>query len=140
MKYLFSILIILFCQSLFAQQKDSTLVKKSKVDSLSHSDSTKSKKKYDVDATVFANSADSLIFDVKKKKMFLYGSGELKYKSTDLKSGKIFVDYNTNELEAFGVADTSDTAKVKLKQTPRLTEGAEAYDGESIKYNFKNQR
>ncbi|MCX6174217.1 MAG: putative LPS assembly protein LptD [Ignavibacteriales bacterium] len=140
MKYLISILIILFCSSLFAQQKDSTSLEKNAVDSLSHSDSTKSKKKYDVDAIVFANASDSLIFDVKKKKMFLYGSGELKYKTTNLKSAKIFVDYNTNELEAFGAIDTSDTAKVKLKQTPRLTEGAETYEGERIKYNFKNQR
>ena len=140
MKYLISILIILFCSSLFAQQKDSTSLKKNAVDSFSHSDSTKSKKKYDVDAIVYANASDSLIFDVQKKKMFLHGSGELKYKTTDLKSAKIFVDYNTNELEAFGAVDTSDTAKVKLKQSPHLTEGVETYEGERIKYNFKNQR
>ncbi|MBI5731097.1 MAG: LPS-assembly protein LptD [Ignavibacteriales bacterium] len=140
MKYLISILIILFCSSVFAQQKDSTSFKKNAVDSLLLSDSTKSKKKYDVDAIVFANASDSLIFDVQKKKMFVHGSGELKYKTTDLKSAKIFVDYNTNELVAFGAVDTSDTAKVKLKQSPRLTEGAETYEGERIKYNFKNQR
>ena len=147
MKYLISILIILFCSSLFAQQKDSTSLKKNAVDSLSLSDSAKSngnpslrEKKYDVDAIVFATASDSLIFDIQKKKMFVYGSGELKYKSTDLKSAKIFIDYNTNELEAFGAVDTSDTAKVKLRQPPRLTEGAETYEGERIKYNFKNQR
>ena len=140
MKYSLSIILIFFCSTLFAQQKDSTSFKKNTADSLSTSDSTKSKKKYDVDATVFASASDSLIFDVQKKKMFVHGSGELKYKTTDLKSAKIFVDYNTNELEAFGAVDTSDTAKVKLKQSPRLIEGTETYEGERIKYNFKNQR
>ena len=56
--------------------------------------------------------------------MFLYGSGILKYKTTELKSGQIFVDYKTNELDAFGIADTADTAKVKLKETPFLPKEA----------------
>ncbi len=109
-------------------------------DSLSHTDSTKSNKKYDVDAVVYSSAADSLIFEVPNKKMYLYGSGALKYKTTELKSGKIFVDYKTNQLDAFGITDTADTAKVKLKETPRLIEGTDTYEGELIKYNFKSQR
>ena len=146
MKYVFSLILILFCTSLFAQKKDSVSFKKSDSlnttvkDSLSNSDTTKSQKKYDVDAVVFSSSADSLIFDIPRKKMYLYGSGDLKYKTTELKSGKIFVDYKTNDLEALGIADTSDTAKVKLKEAPQLTEGNDTYEGENIKYNFKSQR
>jgi lipopolysaccharide assembly outer membrane protein LptD (OstA) len=148
MKYFIAVILILFCASLLAQQKDTTAVKNIRQsniaipDSVSKAkaDSTKTKKKYDVDAIVYSSSADSLIFDVVKKKMFVYGNGELKYKDTDLKSAKIFVDYTTNELEAFGRADTSDTAKVKLKETPRLLEGQDNYEGTSLKYNFKNQR
>jgi lipopolysaccharide assembly outer membrane protein LptD (OstA) len=145
MKHVVPILLILICANLFAQQKDTTAFKKSTIktihaDSLHQVDSTKTKKKYDVDAVVYGSATDSLIFDVQKKKMYLHGSGELKYKNTNLMSSKIFVDYTTNELEAFGRVDTSDTAKVKLKETPRLTEGNETYEGTSIKYNFKNQR
>lgn len=146
MKYVLFIIIILYCVTLSAQQKDTTSFNRTDTirtaiqDSLSRNDTTKPQKKYDVDATVYAAASDSLIFDVQKKKMYLHGSGELKYKTTDLKSGKIFVDYQTNELEAFGVADTSDTAKTKMKETPRLTEGGQTYEGANIKYNFKNQR
>jgi len=114
--------------------QDSTIV-----DSLS-TDSLQTEKKVDVDAVVIATASDSLTFDVQNKKMNVYGSGELQYKQTDLKSGKIYVDFNTNELEAFGVADTSDTTGQKLMQTPELTEAGETYQGTSIKYNFKNQR
>lgn len=146
MKFVFSLILILFCASLFAQQRvanplyKSDSLKTTITDSLSQADITKSKKKYDVDAIVYSSASDSLIFEVPKKKMFLYGSAALKYKTTELKSGQIFVDYKTNELDAFGIADTADTAKVKLKETPRLTEGSDTYEGELIKYNFRNQR
>lgn len=138
MKFVFSIILILFCTSLFAQPGVSNPLIKS--DSLSRVDTLKSTRKFDVDAIVYSSASDSLIFEIPKKKMFLYGSGALKYKSTELKSGQIFVDYKTNQLDAFGITDTADTAKVKLKETPRLTEGTDTYEGELIKYNFKTQR
>ena len=140
------LIILLFPIYLSAQQKDTSAIK-SFPDSLQiakdnsiQSDSTKVKKNRDVDAVVSASAKDSLIYDVKNKKMFLFGSGELKYKQTDLKSGKIFVDYEKNELEAFGIQDTSDTAKVKIKQVPILAEGKDVYEGSRIRYNFKTQQ
>jgi len=147
MKHVLTLILIFTFVTFFAQpkkllypiQKTDTLLTSHK-DSLSLADTTKHKKKYDVDAVVNTLASDSLIFDVKMKKMYLYGSSEMKYKDADLKSGKIFVDFKTNELEAFGIKDTSDTAKIKLKQTPRLTEGGETYEGKSIKYNFKSLR
>ncbi|MDQ7815685.1 MAG: putative LPS assembly protein LptD [Melioribacteraceae bacterium] len=142
-----SLLIILLLPIyLSAQQKDTSAIKSfpdslqiAKANSIK-SDSTKVKKNRDVDAVVSASAKDSLIYDVKNKKMFLFGSGELKYKQTDLKSGKIFVDYEKNELEAFGIQDTSDTAKVKIKQVPILAEGKDVYEGSRIRYNFKTQQ
>jgi len=143
----FSIITILFSTLLFAQQKESVTpiskpdtIKTIIADSLAVPDSTKPKKQFDVDAVINAAASDSLIFQVKKKKMYLYGSGELKYKSTDLKSAKIFIDYQKNELEAFGIEDTSDTAKVKMKGNPHLTEGGETFEGSYIRHNFKTQR
>ena len=112
---------------------------KSSIDSTAI-DTTKSKKKFDIDDVVYAASSDSIVFDVSSKKMFIYGNGNLKYKDTELKSGKINIDYNSNELEAFGIPDTSDTAKVKIKQTPVLKEGTEVYEGNQLRYNFKTQR
>jgi lipopolysaccharide assembly outer membrane protein LptD (OstA) len=156
MKCVSSLILFFICTTLLAQQPDinsvsnraekgdsffnsSKLQNKKISDTLAVTDSTKAKKKYDVDAIVYASSSDSLIFAVQKKKMNIYGDGQLKYKETDLKSGKILVDYETNQLEAFGIADTSDTAKVKLRQTPKLMEGKDNYEGSYIRYNFKNQ-
>ncbi|MCX7875785.1 MAG: putative LPS assembly protein LptD [Melioribacteraceae bacterium] len=116
---------------LFAQINSSdTLINKS--------DTTQ--KKLDIDAIVNSSSSDSIIFKVKERKMFLYGSSNIKYKTTELEAANIFIDYKTNNLEAFAVVDTSDTAKVKIKGKPKLTEGTEVYEGNRIKYNFKTQK
>ena len=66
-------------------------------------------KTYDVDTTVFASSKDSLIFLVKKKKMNIYGEGSINYKSTEIKSENIFIDFNSNEIDAEGIPFGFDT-------------------------------
>ncbi len=88
-----------------------------------------------LDTIIYASSKDSLIFFVDKRKMNLYGNGQIKYQTTDLKSEKIFVDFNTSTIEATG--DSTDTSQTKQKGSPVLKEGAEVYTGNTIKYNFK---
>lgn len=117
---------IFFSTLLFAQEKDSLFI---------HSDSTKSKSQ--IEDIVYSESKDSLIFDVKNKKMYVYGAGALKYKQTNLNSGLIIVDYTKDELEAFGRIDSSNT---KLIETPILKEGGDAFEGERLRYNFKTQQ
>lgn len=109
-------------------------------DTIQQTDSTKVKKKIDVDDVIYADASDSLTFDVRNKLMFIFGKGELKYKQTDLKSAKIFIDFNKNSLDAFGRTDTSDSTSQKLIETPVLNETGEVYEGTSLKYNFKTQQ
>ncbi len=123
-----------------ATKKDSLYQTAGKQDSTSNpalADTSK-KKGYDVDSVIYSSSSDSLIFFVNQKKMDIYGNGELKYKQTDLKSAKIFVDFNTNNIEAAGVL--SDSLPNKMKGTPILNEGGEEYTGKSMIYNFKTLR
>jgi LptD protein len=144
--FLLSILILLEVSFLSAQQRDSLNIIKS--DSLnlppvqqlsteSNPDTSK-KKTYDVDSVIYSSAQDSLIFFVNKKKMNIYGNGELKYKQTDLKSANIYVDFNTNNIEAVGVP--SDSIPNKLRDTPVLNEGGEEYTGQRMTYNFKTAR
>ncbi len=135
------IIIFLLCSFVYSQNEDSLSIPPIASDTLTNiTDTLSQNKKYDVDDVVFASSSDSLFFDIRSKKMFVYGSGQLKYKQTELKSGLINVDFKSNDLEAFGVKDTADTAGIKLMDTPVLTEAGETYNGSSIKYNFKTQR
>ncbi len=127
------------------QSRDfSDTLNSTKQDSLS-TDSSTAQKSTGVDSVIYASSKDSLIFFVDQKKMNLYGSSEIKYKDTDLKSENIKVDFNTNSVEATGVyhqrGNKTDTTKevpnTKLIGTPVLKEGTETYTGTRINYNFK---
>ncbi|MDR3628437.1 MAG: putative LPS assembly protein LptD [Ignavibacteriaceae bacterium] len=145
MKFFAPILFIIsafsFC---YSQSPDTTLsVNKDSVrilskDSLAVQDSTKKKKSIDVDTVIYSSSKDSLFFHVNQKKMDLFGSSELKYKDTDLKSADITIDFVTHDVNAKGVPN--DSLPGKFKDTPVLTQGSEAYDGETMIYNFKNGR
>lgn len=99
------------------------------------------KKTFDIDAVITSTATDSIKFDLKNKHMYIFGTGELKYKETVLKGGKINVNFETNELAAEGIIDNSDSAAANgFKETPVLSEGAENYEGTSLKYNFKTQK
>ncbi len=132
----------------FASERD-TIKHSSRVfinDSLSlkdslASDSTKKKSGMrDIKAVVFSSASDSLIFDVKEKKMYLFGDGNIKYQQSKLHSGKIDVDFRKNELLAFGIPDPKDSTGKKMIQFPQLTDNGENYEGAGLKYNFKTKR
>lgn len=134
------IILIIFntLQITFSQENDSLFTAHdsllTKSDSL-QTDSSKNKT-FDVDTTVYASSKDSLIFLVKKKEMKIYGDGVISYKSMEIKSADILIDFNKNIINAKGAA--SDSAKDKMIGLPVLKDGNEVYKGESMKYNFKN--
>lgn len=130
------LLVSLFSIAILAQGKDSLLFKPSG-NTLAVKDTT-AKKKFDVDTVIYSNASDSLIFYVDKKKMDLYGGGELQYKETNLKSAKIYVDFETNNIDASGVP--SDSFPGKFKGTPVLVDKGETYDGITMRFNFKTSR
>lgn len=119
---------------LLSMPKDTSVVK----DSLKTAADTLHKKGSDVDSVVYASGKDSLIFFVQDRKMDIYGSGDLKYKNTNLKSGKIFVDFTTNNVQAYG--KESDSLKGQLTETPVLVDKGEEYKGTRMRYNFKTTR
>ncbi len=127
-----------YSESLFTFKpfyQDSTAAIKN--DSLVQKDSVK-KKGFDVDSVIYASSRDSLFFFINEKKMDLYGSADLKYKDTDLKSAKILVDFTSSNVDAYGTP--SDSVPHKLKDTPILSQGGEIYDGKTMRYNFKTNQ
>jgi lipopolysaccharide assembly outer membrane protein LptD (OstA) len=134
MKYL--LFVLLFSITLFAQGRD-TLLFKLPNDTLAVKD-TLIKKKYDVDTVIYSSASDSLIFFVEKRKMNLYGDGELQYRETNLKSANIVVDFETNNVDAQGVP--SDSFPGKFKGTPILIDKGETYNGIRMKFNFKTNR
>ncbi len=125
-----------FFHSSFAQINDTILTPQN---TASFSDTTTliSPKKYDVDTTVYAEAKDSIFFKIKEKKMLIFGSGNLKYKQTEIKSGRIEIDFEKSIIDAYGIKDDSLN---KYIDTPVLAEAGEVYKGNRMKYNFKTQQ
>lgn len=128
-KVFFAFIFLAFASNLISQQ-DTTAI----------SDSTR--KKSSVDDIIFYSSADSIIYNIKNRKMFLYGNSKIKYKTMDLKSAQIDIDWNSSILRAYGIydRDSVDTNKQVLINPPILNDAGEEYKGTEIKYNFRTQQ
>lgn len=134
--YLFIALFISFNVNAKSIYVDSVKVDSVRIDSVSVADTLNDNSP---DAVVIATASDSLTFDVSKKLMYLYGSGEINYKDSELKSGYININFDNNNVFAEGRIDTTK-GKNELVETPILKDGGETYEGKSLKYNFKTKR
>ncbi len=93
-----------------------------------------------IDSVVTYSAADSVHYALNSRSMYLYGKGEIKYRELGLKADAIDINWNTSILSARGVADTSDSARTRMKGQPVLIDGSETYNGSTITYDFKTKR
>ncbi|HTR82590.1 MAG TPA: putative LPS assembly protein LptD, partial [Bacteroidota bacterium] len=126
----------------FCLVSDSTST--AKADTVARQDSTK-KKPSGIDTSVVYTSADSIVYSYPNRLMHMYGKGDVKYRTLALKAERIDVNWNDNNLEAYGVIDSSqvgktDSLKRLYKGTPVMVDGGETYEGWKIGYNFKSQK
>ena len=134
-----ALFITTFSQPLFAQnvvkpvkgQKivvDSVKLKAQK-DSISRSkDKLKAKVEYQAD--------DSLTFDFKDKKAFLYKEAEIKYQKTNLKAATIEIDFDKSIARARSVKDTTG----KDIGTPVFTDGGDEFKTKILDYNYETKK
>ena len=157
-KFVVSVVLLAFaCLSSHAQLRDfpqPVLVKpdtsRAASDSLAKASIDTSKVKVDsllavkspsgIDSVVIYSAADSIVYSLSSKTMFLYGKGNIKYKELGLKSEQIDINWNTSTLNAQGVPDSSDTSNTGFRGAPDLIDGGETYRGEKISYNFKSRK
>lgn len=98
-----------------------------------------------IDSVVTYSAKDSILFTFDNKQMKIFGNGDVSFKDLSLKSERINVNWNTNELESFGVLDSAkasrtDSLKERYTGTPVMIEGGDKYEGWKISYNFKTQK
>ena len=129
----------------FTFPKDSTSFADSSVvsDSLLATDSTaadSATNKSQLKAVVYASAQDSLVFDVKSKKMFLFTKGDIKYDKTELTAAFVELDFISSELKAKGIEKTDSLGKMVLEDLPHLSDNGETYSGKELTYNFKTKQ
>lgn len=79
---------------------------------------------------------DSFYFDYEKRKAYLYGDGHVTYQDIDLKADYIEIDFNTNEVFATGLPDSTG----KLAGLPKFRQGTEEIESREIRYNFNTKK
>lgn len=95
-----------------------------------------SKKNQKIDAPVFAVSDDSLIYNVKDKKVTLFGKGQVKYEKSQLDAN--FIELNTTNKVVFAKGTPDSTGKLAGK--PVFKDGNESFNMETIFYNFDTKK
>lgn len=79
---------------------------------------------------------DSILFDAKNKKMYLYGEAQINYEKIELKAEYIELDLSENTVYAVGVPDSTG----KDIGSPVFKEGKEEFKSNNMKYNYRSKR
>ncbi len=93
-------------------------------------------KKEVIEAPVMFKGQDSLRFDVKGKRVFLYKLADISYQEINLKADFIQMDFENNSIYATGLKDSTG----KTIGKPIFKEKDQEFKSEVISYNFKTEK
>jgi lipopolysaccharide assembly outer membrane protein LptD (OstA) len=93
------------------------------------------RQKVDLDHPVVFTSKDSMLM-VGRDSTFMYGSAQVTYGDVDLQAQAIEMDLKRSNVYAHGMPDSIG----QLKGTPKFSSGGDAYNSETMSYNFHSER
>ncbi|MEN0048139.1 MAG: putative LPS assembly protein LptD [Bacteroidota bacterium] len=88
------------------------------------------------ETTVDYSAQDSMIYDIKNEKIYLYGNAQVKYETMELTAGFMILDWSTNEVSAEGFIDSTGN----LGQFPKFKDGEQDFTAKRMRYNFDTQK
>lgn len=121
--------LVLFTAQCQSQVLDSTQV----VDSISTS---LKPGKDGVKSPVMVDAVDSIITSIKDKKMYMYKKAVVTYEDMKLEADFIEVDFNTNEIHAKGLPDSTG----EIVGKPIFTTDGKPFNADEMWYNFKTKK
>ena len=89
-----------------------------------------------LDAPVEYIADDSMEYDIKNKKIYLYGNASVKYSTIELQADYILLDWSTNIVTAEGRKDSLGN----LAGNPTFSDGGENFTAKKIRYNFQTRK
>ncbi|MCJ8165172.1 hypothetical protein MKJ04_09990 [Pontibacter sp. E15-1] len=90
----------------------------------------------DIEATIKYSAKDSILFEVERQIVHLYGDAKINYGTMSLEAAYIEINYETNLLTASTLADSTG----KAQGVPVFADGGETYAAKNIAYNYKTRR
>lgn len=79
---------------------------------------------------------DSILIDIAKKRVYLFGEAEVYYEKIELKGAKMTLDFTTSELTAEHTKDSTG----KKTGLATFKEGEQTFEADKIGYQFKTKR
>jgi len=105
-------------------------------DTLANDTVVKLPKKSSLEAKVDYKAEDSLRFDIKNQRMFLFNEGEITYTDINLKANYIEIDFPNNMIYAHGSRDSLDNEI----GVPEFTQGEMKFKSKIMNYNYKTKK
>lgn len=136
--------ILFFAQAGYAQVNDTLAVDltdslSQKMDTVSAVDTLKLPYQISpdsLDAPVFFDARDSIDYDLKNKKIYLYGQAKVKYTTISLEAGFIELDWESNILTATYITDSLG----KPIEKPKFADNNQEFTSNKLRYNFKSKK
>ena len=102
--------------------------KQALLDSLKASSDLKTQVKY--------TATDSIVFDMEKDMLYLYGDVSIEYEDINLKAERVRIEWKAEMMYAEGM----ETPDGDLYGSPVFRQGEEEYQSRELAYNFKTQK
>ncbi|MDP4280534.1 MAG: putative LPS assembly protein LptD [Bacteroidota bacterium] len=102
-----------------------------------HADTIHAVKKHEpIKAKVEYKATDSLHFNIKNQKVFLYKEADIKYQNMEMKADYIEIDFHNNRVHATGLPDSTG----KKVGIPQFSEGSQKFESQIIDYNYNTKK
>jgi lipopolysaccharide assembly outer membrane protein LptD (OstA) len=112
-------------------------------DSISFNDSIPAKnaskpkeKKPQLKSRVDYASSDSLRFEIKGQKIYLFKKAEIKYQDIILKADSVEINFPKHEVSAAGIPDSTG----REQGSPEFTQGGQTFKSRRIRYNYETKK
>ncbi len=115
-------------------KKDSIVV--NLADSLHKKDSASTNDESEIQDIINYKADDSIVYDMKTKKMLLYNKADVKYQKIKLDADLVDFDWTTYTLSAKGTQDSAG----QPTGTPTFTEDGKDYKAKRMAYNFRTKK
>ncbi|HTX88250.1 MAG TPA: putative LPS assembly protein LptD [Bacteroidales bacterium] len=89
-------------------------------------------KKEKLKAKVDYQSTDSLRFDIKNQKVYLFKDAEIKYQDIDMKAAYVEIDFPKTQVYATFMPDSAG----KMQGRPDFTQGSQEFKSKVMRYNY----
>lgn len=99
-------------------------------------DSTKTRPKGDIESTIIYSADDSIVSELGKKIVRLYGNAKVTYGKIKLDAEEIVIDYEKSTITANGKKDSTG----QMVGFPIFKDGESEYETKGMIYNFKNKK